>query len=196
VVDLTDKDVDSKEYHRDECVTFCKTREEFGGLSNMAAGFPLEINGNPIRTSEALYQACKFPHSPTLQRIIIDQASPMAAKMKSKGYPCRADWDKIKDQVMGWCLRVKLAQNWTTFGELLLKTQGKYIVELSHRDVYWGAKQMREDVFVGRNALGCLLMDIRVELLGDRVNELRVVHPPDIPGFLLFSEPILAVSHP
>ena len=51
-------------YEPEECVVFRKTAEAFGGLSNMAAGFPLKVNGVSVRTSEALYQACRFPHRP------------------------------------------------------------------------------------------------------------------------------------
>src|SRR5438105_2891921 len=79
----------NREYARKGSAVFCKTDEEFGGLSNMAAGFPLVVNGVPIRTSEALYQACRFPHLSDVQRLIIDQKSPMTAKMKSK--PHRAN---------------------------------------------------------------------------------------------------------
>ena len=49
-------------------VVFLKTNERFGGLSNMAPGFPLRVNGVRIRTSEALYQACRFPHLPDVHR--------------------------------------------------------------------------------------------------------------------------------
>ena len=54
-----------REYERSNAVVFLKTSEAFGGLSNMAPGFPLCVNGIAIRTSEALYQACRFPHVPT-----------------------------------------------------------------------------------------------------------------------------------
>jgi type I restriction enzyme S subunit len=50
----------------------------------MAAGFPLVVNDIAIRTSEALYQACRFPHRPDVQHEIIAQASPLVAKMKSR----------------------------------------------------------------------------------------------------------------
>jgi hypothetical protein len=43
---------------------FYKAKEVFGGLSNMAGGFPLVVNGIHILTSEALYQACYFPPPP------------------------------------------------------------------------------------------------------------------------------------
>lgn len=75
---------------------FLKTRERFGGLSNMAAGFPLVVNGVPIRTSEALYQACRFPLKPEVQKLIIAERSPMTAKMRGKPYRnfTRPDWSK------------------------------------------------------------------------------------------------------
>jgi hypothetical protein len=41
-------------YRRAQCVVFRKTNERWGGLSNMAAGFPLWVNGIDIRTSEAI----------------------------------------------------------------------------------------------------------------------------------------------
>lgn len=63
---------------------FRKTKEEYGGLSNMAAGFPIELNGVRILSSEALYQAMRFPNHPDYQKEIIQQRSPMTAKMISK----------------------------------------------------------------------------------------------------------------
>src|SRR5947209_5754372 len=118
-------------YHRDECAIFLKTTERFGGLSNMAGGYPLSIHGIHIPTSEALYQACRFPHRCELQKIIIGQKSPMTAKMKSKPQrkDSRPDWDKVRVEIMWWCLRVKLVQHWQKFGDLLLSTGDKPIVE-------------------------------------------------------------------
>ena len=37
--------IESREYTRANAAAFLKTKEEFGGLSNMAAGFPLRVNG-------------------------------------------------------------------------------------------------------------------------------------------------------
>lgn len=50
-------------YVRSEVVVVYKTKEDFGGLSNMASGYPLQINGVRILITEALYQACRFPIS-------------------------------------------------------------------------------------------------------------------------------------
>ena len=96
------------------CCVIHKTKEANGSLSNMAAKFNLVVNGIAILTSEALYQACRFPSRPDVQEIIIAQASPMRAKMKGKPYrktDNSADWDDVCLDIMRWCLRVKLAQN-------------------------------------------------------------------------------------
>jgi hypothetical protein len=43
-------------YHRDECVVFRKTKEAFGGLSNMAGGYSSRVSGLLYVSSEHLYQ--------------------------------------------------------------------------------------------------------------------------------------------
>lgn len=181
-----------RRYDRQCSVVFLKTKEAFGGLSNMASGFPLEVNGIHILTSEALYQACRFPHMPDIQRLIIDQRSPMTAKMKSKPHrdKSRPDWDRVRVAIMRWCLRVKLAQNWIDFGDLLMQTGDLPIVEQSRKDDFWGAKVEGDDTLVGMNVLGRLLMELRECLKHDPPETLRRVEPPRIPDFLLASEPI------
>ena len=184
-----------RRYIREECIVFRKTAEEYGGLSNMAGGYPLEINGVAILTSEALYQACRFPHLPDIQKLIIGQRSPMTAKMKSKPHrkETREDWDRVRVNVMRWCLRVKLAQNWSKFGDLLLRTGDRPIVEESRRDAFWGAKVREEDLLVGMNVLGRLLMELREELRAEP-NRLKEVHEPNIENFLLLGNPIPVVT--
>lgn len=99
-------------YYPAESAVFLKTNERFGGLSNMAPGFPIVLNGVRIRTSEALYQACRFPRRP--------------------------DWDAVRVKIMRWCLRVKLAQKWQTFSKLLLSTGDMPIVEKKvRRNDFW-----------------------------------------------------------
>ena len=181
-----------RRYTKDECVVFRKTNEPFGGLSNMAPGFPLSVNGVRIATSEVLYQLCRFPHMPDVQRMLIGERSPMTAKMKSKPYrpQSRADWEQIKVRVMRWCLRVKLAQNWGNFGRLLESTGERIIVEFSMKDLYWGAKPEDGQVLVGANVLGRLLMELRMHLRGPERNSLMSIMPLDVPGFLMLGRPI------
>src|ERR1043166_5319684 len=147
-------------YYPDSSAVFLKTNERFGGLSNMAPGFPLVVNGVLIRTSEALYQACRFPSRPDVQQQIIDEPSPMTAKMRSKPFreDTRPDWDALRVKIMRWCLRVKLAQNWSTFGKVLLSTGEMPIVEKKvRRNDFWGATEMSDSTLVGMNVLGRLL---------------------------------------
>ena len=185
-------------YVRGDVVVVYKTKEGFGGLSNMASGYPLQINGIRILTAEALYQACRFPHMPEVQRGIIEQQSPMTAKMKSKPHRknSRSDWDEVKYKVMRWCLRVKLAQNYEEFGRLLLATRDRPIVEQSRKDDYWGAKLTEEtgDTLIGQNVLGRLLMELRERLKDDTDGALKTVLPLGIPNFLLLGKPIEMVT--
>ncbi len=185
----------ARTYDRASSIVFLKTNEPFGGLSNMAGGFPLHVQGARIYTSEALYQACRFPQLPDLQRLVIRQTSPMTAKMKSKPHckDSRPDWDRVRVKVMRWCLRVKLAQNWAKFGELLLRTGNRPIVEESRRDNFWGAKPADEQTLVGVNVLGRLLMELRELMKTQGRDAFRTVEPPGISEFLLFGRPIGAI---
>jgi ribA/ribD-fused uncharacterized protein len=179
-------------YSRANVVSFRSTKERFGGLSNMAPGYPLLVNGVQIRTVEALYQACRFPSLPDVQRMIIEEKSPMTAKMLSKPYrsQSRPDWLAVRVKIMRWCLRLKLAQNWKNFGELLYASGDQPIVEDSTKDDFWGAKMDEDQNLVGQNILGRLLMELREHLRSPKGNELRTVPLPDIKNFVLCGEQI------
>ncbi len=183
-------------YERAKSAVFSKTKEGFGGLSNMAAGFPICVNGVQIRNSEALYQACRFPHLPEIQKKIIAEASPMKAKMVGKPFrsQTRSDWEKVRLKVMRWCLKVKLTQNWESFSELILSTGDMPIVEESRKDDYWGAKAVGTDSLVGYNVLGRLLEELREEIQSQGRNGFISVEPLELIDFKLYGEPIRAVS--
>ena len=186
-----------RKYDPKTSVVFLKTNESFGGLSNMAPGFPLLVNRCQIRTTEALYQACRFPAKPEIQEMIIQEKSPMTAKMKSKPFrkDTRADWIDVRVEIMKWCLRVKLAQNWEKFGNLLLSTGDHPIVEKKvRRQDFWGAKEMPDGSLVGQNVLGRLLMDLRERLKGETTAALLTVEPLSIPDFLLLGSLIDQVT--
>lgn len=183
--------LETRTYSRVQAVAFRKTNERFGGLSNMAPGFPLEVAGIHIRTSEALYQACRFPHLPDVQKLILNEPSPMTAKMRSKPYrkDSRPDWDAVRVPIMKWCLRVKLAQHWLSFGDLLVATGDRPIVEDSRKDDYWGAKTVSDETLSGQNVLGRLLMELR-EKLRSAPGALKIVEPLPLHAFLLLGRPI------
>lgn len=182
-------------YDAENAIIFAKTKERFGGLSNMAAGFSLFVNYNNILTSEALYQACKFPLFPNIQSEILAAKSPMTAKEISRHYKhfIRQDWHQEKYRIMEWCLRAKLVQNYTKFSELLLATGNLPIVEFSTKDSVWGAAPNEEGKLVGQNALGRLLMKLREEIKQTTPTYLR---PFSIAGFLLCGRPIETIYPP
>jgi len=172
-----------------EVVSFLKTKEAFGELSNMCAGFPLIVNDIHIKNSEALYQACRFPHNPEIQEEILKQHSPMASKMVTHKYRenfNREDWLDVRVEIMKWCVRVKAFQH-TSFQDILFSAENKTIVEESKKDDFWGAYRIEENLLRGENILGFTLMDVRDEFL---YTPPSIIHPLDIASFKLMGENI------
>lgn len=174
-------------YRVDEVITFSKTNEEFGELSNMSSKFPLFVNDIIIPSSEALYQAMRYSLFPKAQNEIIKQISPMTAKMISKKYYSysRQDWDFIKLKVMRWVMEIKLSQHWNRLAPILKQTADKSIVELSHKDQFWGAISKGNGQLIGINALGRLWMDLRERYVLSN-HKLECVEPLSIAGFRLY----------
>lgn len=186
-------------YKASECAAFFKTKEKYGGLSNFAGGFPLNVNGIDIRTTEALYQACRFPDNLELQQRIIDCKSPMTAKMITKPFrnETRPDWDNVRIAIMFWCLRIKLLQNQESFGKVLLETKELCIVEKSSKDNFWGAIEDKNNpgILIGKNVLGLNLEFLRMAH-GIEGNTNTFENPLRIPNFLLLGKPIETVYKP
>ena len=120
----------------------------------MSSVFPLFVNEVQVNSVEALYQACKFPLFPHIQERILCQENAMLAKRVSRQYQAyvRQDWDKVKYDVMYWCLEVKLLQNRNAFSALLKETGKKTIVEYSAKDAVWGVKSIGNGLLEGINA--------------------------------------------
>jgi ribA/ribD-fused uncharacterized protein len=187
-------------FSRTGSVVFRATKEKWGGLSNMAGGYPLLVNGHLFRTSEALYQALRYADDKSedgelIQELIQREKSPMAAKMVSKKYYAltRDDWDITRVKIMDWCLRAKLHAHWDKFSTLLIATGDLPIVEESHKDRFWGAVAIpgSEDQLAGENVLGSLLARLR--------NQVNAGNQPDITqlpvsGMLIFGSPPVSVE--
>jgi len=194
--------IDVKHYSLPDVISFYKVDEPFGALSNMSGKyFHLQVNDVLIRSSEALYQACRFPNRPDLQKLIIEDKSPKGAKMRAKKYRAeftRPDFESIKVDLMFWCLKVKLSQHPIDFGRLLERTSHKNIVEISKADNFWGALKNKENEFElqGKNVLGQLLMLLREYYLDNKGKmTLLKVDPLPIIDFKLLDQPILQVTN-
>lgn len=182
--------VEERTYIIKNSVTFAKVSGPYGRFSNMASNLTLMVNDINIPSTEALYQACKYPLFPKIQHEILTQKSPMLAKKCSQKYEqyIRQDWNDIRFQVMRWCLHLKLLQNWNVFSDILLRTGDLPIVEYSSKDPLWGAVPDGRGNLVGVNALGRLLMELRSEVNSEC--PLQKVLPPNIDGFLLLGHEI------
>jgi ribA/ribD-fused uncharacterized protein len=177
-------------YNANEVISFRKTSETFGGLSNMSPGYSINVNGVIISTAEHLYQACRFPDFPEIQEAIILENNPMKAKKISRlnASLTRHDWEQVRIGIMRWCLQIKLSQNWNKFSELLNQTGDKAIVEFTYEDKLWGAT-LEGDKYIGVNALGRLLMELR-EKHTKHQNRIYCVDPLPIEKFNLFNDKI------
>lgn len=184
-------------YNKHHVLSFAKTTGKFGGLSNMAPDYVLFVNEINVPNAESLYQACKFSLYPEIQRMIIEERNPMAAKRISRQYQAyvRPDWEQIKFVVMEWCLRLKLLQNWDKFGGLLRESGSSVIVEYSTKDDVWGAMPKDNDVLVGQNILGRLLMKVRTEYVVPNKKPEKML-PPNVIGLMLYGTPITEVYAP
>ena len=184
-----------RQYDIRQVAAFKRTKEKWGELSNMAGGFPVVVNGIQIKSVEALYQACRFPDMPEVQERILQQSSPMTAKMVGKPFRehTRKDWDDVRIKIMKWALRVKLAQNWERFSSVLIESSNMPIVELSNKDDFWGAKPTEEGIYVGVNALGRLLMQLREQISNNEKSNFMNVPPLEINNFNLYGNPIKVV---
>ncbi|PNQ72797.1 DUF1768 domain-containing protein [Hanstruepera neustonica] len=189
--------ITERTYNKKEVIVFRSTKAKYGGLSNMAGGYSLRVNDIIIPSAEALYQACRYPLFPSVQQEIIEQNSPMTAKMISRKYLkyTRQDWEEVKYSVMYWVLKVKLSQNFNEFSKVLKETNGKPIVELSNKDKDWAAIEVDKNTLVGKNALGRLLMQLREEYVINN-KPIECVQPIDMFGFLLYGSEIDTVCNP
>lgn len=143
-------------------ILFYGGRGPRGFLSNFHETRPItvEIDDEMItaRTSEALYQAAKFPAGSAQRRAVLAAPTPARAKALGSRHGARADWDDVRVDVMRTVLRAKFAD--PALRALLLATGDAQLVEDSPRDAFWGAGAGG----AGKNMLGKLLMALRAQL--------------------------------
>jgi hypothetical protein len=141
-------------------IEFYSTRDQYGEFSNFAA-FPFRLEGKLWPTSEHYFQAQKFDDEVYRERIR-EASSPMiAARLgRSRKVKIRSDWDSAKIDVMRCAVRAKFEAH-DELQALLLSTGDEIIMEAAAGDDFWGSGADGS----GKNWLGRILMDLRVELL-------------------------------
>lgn len=153
-----------------EIIAFRRVKDLYGWLGNMSP-HPVTYAGQEWRTTEALFQALRFPFQSPVRELIREQKSPMAAKMLSKKY---ADERQIvplsEDDLtsMRLCLRLKVEQHPHLKDELLSTGDAVLVEDCTARPqgtgLFWGAELKADGTWNGRNALGVLWMELREEL--------------------------------
>lgn len=163
--------------------------------------FPLRINGSMISSVETLFQVCRYPHSPEIQEAILaaKDIHTIIALTEKYNLETRKDFEEHKKEIMRWCLRVKLAQNFFTFAPILESTEQKDIVVISTQDRYWGTtiEKYNDKLLTGANILGRLLKQQRKEFYDNKyinLHKLLYIEPPTIPDFMLLGKPIAAID--
>ena len=140
-------------------IKFYKVKEQFGCFSNFAA-YPVELDGKVWPTSEHYFQAQKFAGT-GFEEEIRRAGSPMiAARMgRDRSKPLRADWERVRDEVMRRAVLAKFTQH-AELRDILLATGDAMLVEHTRNDSYWGDGGDGR----GRNMLGQILVSVREEL--------------------------------
>lgn len=140
-------------------INFYKVNEQFGCFSNFAA-YPVELDGKVWPTSEHYFQAQKFAGTEFQEEIRRVKSPMIAARMgRDQSKPLRADWERVKDEVMRRAVLAKFTQH-AELRDALLAIGDAALVEHKRNDSYWGDGGDGR----GRNMLGQILVSVRDEL--------------------------------
>lgn len=146
-------------------ICFSKSTDEYGFLGNMVGGYPIlfftEGTAHLAYTSEAFYQALKFPNHPEIQRDILLEPNGFRSKIIAKKHASKiaSGWDRVKVAAMTYAVWLKVRSN----REILSRFppgENPTLVELTSRDHFWGASIGEDDQIIGENQLGKVWMSV------------------------------------
>ena len=139
-----------------QTINFYSTKGEFGCFSNFSR-HSIELKDETWETSEHYFQAQKFAGTHHESDVRKAKGPGAAAAMgRDKQLPLRADWEKVKDDVMREAVMAKFTQR-KDLKEILLSTNDAILVEHTENDSYWGDGGNG----TGKNMLGKILMEVR-----------------------------------
>lgn len=120
---------------------------------------PILFDGDEYPSVEHAFQAAKT-NDPDERQIVREQMSPGRAKRCGHRVTLRADWEKVKVDVMRRLVREKFKDQ--TLKQKLLDTGDVELVEWNTwGDTFWGVCTL---IRQGQNRLGKILMEVRKEL--------------------------------
>lgn len=144
--------------------------DKFDGKYEYLSNF--HVLENPINhihhiypTSEHMYQALKTIDMEKRSWIASDP-SPAVSKRRGRQVPLRPDWDKVKNEIMRFCLTFKFAYNPKLMVDFVNTYPNPLIEGNTWHDNYWGNCVCPKCSNIpGQNWLGISLMWLRQHFL-------------------------------
>ena len=144
----------------------------YGWISMMSA-YQAYYKGTTFRTYEELFQWLRFVAFPDIQWEIVEQKSPMGAKMKARKHRAKLNrgekWDQAPEDItlMKKCILLKLEQHPELKVKLISTGTATIIEDCTSHDResarFWGMVY-KDGQWIGENMLGKIWMEIREEL--------------------------------
>jgi ribA/ribD-fused uncharacterized protein len=144
-------------FYDEEVVWFNCQNKPNRELSNF---YQCELNYQGLRfnSSEQLYYWFATSETPEQRALVMNQ--PNAASVKKLKVTKDSDWFNKRIRYMRICIQTKY-EECEAFRNKLLSTGNKPILEFAYWwDLYWGCVK-KDNYYVGVNALGRLLMELR-----------------------------------
>lgn len=137
----------------------------------------LVVDGVAYNCNEQFYVAskCRFARDDYTLGLVMAESDPVRIKRLGKHISNfnRIEWDRRRVEVMTRGLNAKFRQN-PSLRVQLVSTAPLRLVEASPTDGFWGAQVGKDDELIwtpercpGKNVLGNLLMDLRLQLLSE-----------------------------
>jgi N-glycosidase YbiA len=140
-------------------ILFYRVNDAYGAFSNFSP-HAVWLKGRSWPTTEHYFQAQKFADTPHEEEIRQIDSPMIAARLgRERCRPLRADWERVKEDVMREALQAKFTQH-PALRTLLLSTGEASLIEHTPNDRYWADGGDGS----GRNRLGALLVELRDQL--------------------------------
>ena len=148
-----------KNLYMNDAIYFLSKADQYYEFSNFHTA-PIEIDGKIWYSTEAYFQAMKFPDNPNYQEIIRrEKDTKIVKKLGSTiNIKLRDDWENVKDQIMERAIDAKFTQH-NNLKNLLLSTNNRLLIENNKNDNYWAIGNGN-----GLNKLGIMLCNLRERL--------------------------------
>ena len=138
-------------------------KEEHRWLSNFWY-CRVELDGITYSSVEAAYVAAKTLNTAEREHVR-SLKTPAEAKSYGRGLELREDWEDVKIEIMLNLLRQKFSAQNSALRQKLIDTSHQELIEgNTWGDMFWG-----QCYGVGQNNLGKLLMQVRDELIMDKI---------------------------